>query len=161
MSIGFSPGQVHYGFSVTKEMTIECFGGERVIPNFISTVAGQSLESCRLRMSLHAARRSLPLGLSAPTAVSVSALHAATTSVSSLLSCSFAAVPPCHAQSTSRTLYYIESTAMYCPQVCSELANQGQVRILATGTFILSTPSLTEAEASCSHPPPLEPIFAK
>ena len=34
---------------------------------------------------------------------------------------------------------YIESVTMHCPHVCSELANQGQVRILATGTFNSST----------------------
>ena len=64
-SVGFSPEQVHYGFSVTKEMTVEHSWGERVIPNFISMVAGQSLESHSLRASLHAASWSLPLGPSA------------------------------------------------------------------------------------------------
>ena len=34
---------------------------------------------------------------------------------------------------------FMESTAMYCPQVCNELVNHGRVRILATGTLILCT----------------------
>ena len=58
------------------------------------------------------------------------------------LLCSHAALQPCH-HFMPRALggaLYIESTAMYCPQVCSELVNQGQVSILATGTLILSTP---------------------
>ena len=57
------------------------------------------------------------------------------------LLCSPAALQPCY-HIVPRALggaLYIESTAMYCSQVCSELVNQGQVRILATGTLILST----------------------
>ena len=57
------------------------------------------------------------------------------------LLCSPAALQLCHhvvPRALGRALY-IESSAMYCPQVCSELVNQGQVRILATGTLILST----------------------
>ena len=57
------------------------------------------------------------------------------------LLCSPAALHPCHhvaPRALSRALF-IESTAMYCPQVCSELVSQGQVRILATGMLILST----------------------
>ena len=75
---------------------MECSWGERVIPNFIPMVAGQSLEFHPLRASLHAASQSLPLGLSARTAISVSVLGAATTPVFSLLSYSLAAMPPCH-----------------------------------------------------------------
>ena len=63
---GFSPRQVHYEFSVAKEKTLEHSWGERVIANFTSSVAGQSLKSHSLRVSLHTASRSLPLGLSAP-----------------------------------------------------------------------------------------------
>ena len=132
--MGFSSRQFHYGFSVTKEMTVEHSWGERVISNFIPTVVGDSLEFCPLRGSLHAANQSLPLGLSAPVAISVSVLGAATTPVSSLLSCSHATMLP-------RALggpLYIESIA-YWPRVCSELPDQGQVRILAIGTFTLST----------------------
>ena len=95
LPMGFSPGQVHYGFHVTKEITVECSWGERVIPNFIFTVAGQSLESHPLRASLHAASWSLPLGLSTHAAISVSVLGATTTPASSLLTCSLAAIPPC------------------------------------------------------------------
>ena len=43
--MGFGPKQVHYGFSVTKEMTVERSWGQRVIPNFIPMVAGQVQES--------------------------------------------------------------------------------------------------------------------
>ena len=53
-----------------------------------------------------------------------------------LLSCSPAAVQ--QPRALGRTLY-IESVTMHCPHVCSEQANQGQVRILATGNFTLST----------------------
>ena len=81
--MGFSPGQVHYGFIVTKGMTVECSWSERVIPNFISTVAGQSLKSCSLRATLHAASRSLPLGPSVHTAVP----HSGPPGLSALLSC--------------------------------------------------------------------------
>ena len=94
--MGFSPGQVHYGFNETKETKVERSWGERVIPNFVPMVAGQSLESHPLRVSLHAASWSLPLGLSTPAAVSVSVLSTATTPASALLSCSLAVVPPCH-----------------------------------------------------------------
>ena len=94
--MGFSPRQVHYGFSVTKEMTVKHSWGERVIPNFIPTVAGQLLKSSSLRASLHATSWSLPLGLSAHTAVLwASVLGGATSPASALLSCSLAAVPPC------------------------------------------------------------------
>ena len=88
--MGLSPRQVHFGFSVTKEMTVERSWGERVIHNFIPTVAGQSLKSHPLRVSLHTASQSLPLGLW------VSALGTATTPASALLSCNLAATPPCH-----------------------------------------------------------------
>ena len=99
--MGFSPRQVHSGFSVTKEMAVEHSWGETVIPNFIPTVAGQSLESHPLRVSLHAASQSLPLGLSpppTPAAILVSVLSAATSPASALLSCSLAAVPLCRAE---------------------------------------------------------------
>ena len=67
-----------------------------------------------------------------------SVLGTATTPASALLSCSLAAVPLCHAQTTGQSSSYrVNSYVM--PQVCSELVNQGQVRILATGTLILST----------------------
>ena len=57
------------------------------------------------------------------------------------LLCSPAALQPCHhvvLRALGGTLF-IESTAVYCPQVCSELLSHGQGRILATGTLILST----------------------
>ena len=105
--MGFSPRRVHYGFSVTKEMSVKRSWGGRVMPNFISTVAGQSLKSRSFKARLHAASWCLPLGLSAHTAVPisvlsahtavpVSVLSAATTPASALLSCSRAAdMPPC------------------------------------------------------------------
>ena len=124
LPMGFSPRQVHYGFNVTKEMTVGRSWGERAIPNSIST-SGRSLKSHPLRASLYA-----------HTAIPVSVLSAATTPASALLQpCSRATMSP---RALGRALY-IGSIATYCPQVCSELANQGQVRILATGSFILST----------------------
>ena len=149
--IGFGSGQVHYGFSVIKEMTVECSWGEQL--SFILTVAGQSLEPHPLRASLHAASRSLPLGPSALAAVSVSALHAATTPVSSLLSCSCTPISP---RAPGRALY-IESIMTHCPHVCIELAIQGQVRILATGTSTLSTPCQAEPLISWHSSPKTEP----
>ena len=121
-------------------------------------VAGQSLESHSLRVSLHAASPSLPLGPSAQLSSGPLCLHSHPTQPSSgplssalpplqTLLCSPAALQPCHrvaCRALVRALY-IEPTAMYCPQVCSELVNQGQVRILATGTLILSTLGLTES----------------
>ena len=94
--MGFSPQEVHYGFSVTKEMTVEHSWGERVIPNFIPMVSGQSLESRSLRASLRAASRSLPLASTHTAVLWASVLGAATTPASALLSCSLAALPPCH-----------------------------------------------------------------
>ena len=35
LPMGFSPRQVHYEFSVSKEVTVERSWGERVITNFI------------------------------------------------------------------------------------------------------------------------------
>ena len=32
LPMGFSPGQVHYGFNVTKEMTVECSWVEGLYP---------------------------------------------------------------------------------------------------------------------------------
>ena len=136
LPVGFSPWQVHYGFSVTKEMTVERSWSERVIPNFISTVAGQSLKFRSLRASLHAASWSLPLGLSVCTAVlwaPLSAqpssrplcLHSRPTqpssgSVSVLpplqpLLCDPAALQPCHhvVQSTGQnSLYTVNSNIL-------------------------------------------------
>ena len=126
-------------------------------PNFISMVAGQSLKSHSLRVSVHAASQSLPLGPSVCTPVLWASLHTCPTQpspgpLSSVLPplqpllCSPAALQPCHRvapRALSRALY-IKPTAMYCPQVCSELVNQGQVRIRATETLILSTPLKTK-----------------
>ena len=50
--------------------------------------------------------------------------------------CSPAAVQ--QPRALGRTLY-IESVTMYCPHVYSQQAEQGQVRILAIGTFTFST----------------------
>ena len=84
--MGFSSGQVHYGFIETKKkMTVERLGVKGFIPNFIPMVAGRSPESCPLRVSLHTARRCLPLGLSTPVAIPVSVLSADTTPVSAHL----------------------------------------------------------------------------
>ena len=80
---------------------------------------------------------SLPAQLSHTAILWASVLCAATTPASALLSCSLAAVTLCHANSTWRS-----STAMYCPQVCSELVSQGQMKILATGSLLLSTVGL-------------------
>ena len=137
LSMGFSPRQVHYGFSETKEMTVEHSWGERVIPNFIPTVAGQSLESCPLRASLHAAGRSLPPGPSARCS-HLKSLSSVLPLLQPLLSCSrAAAIPRCHPEHWAEL--FIESITTYCPHMCSELASQGQGRILALGTFTLST----------------------
>ncbi|XP_073078933.1 gamma-aminobutyric acid receptor-associated protein-like 1 isoform X1 [Manis javanica] len=77
---------------------------------------------------------SLPLGPSIPAAVSVSILSAANTPASALLQpCSCATLSP---RALGGALY-IQSIAMYYPHVFSELANQGQVRIPAIGTFTL------------------------
>ena len=43
--MGFSPRQVHYGFSVTKEMTMEHSWGKRVYTQLYLLVVGQALES--------------------------------------------------------------------------------------------------------------------
>ena len=137
MPLGFSPVPVHYGFNVTKEMTVEHSWGERIIPNFISTVAGQSLET---QTQSKSARRK-PISTSGPFYLhSHPSLCPRCCYHSSLCSallqpCSPATVSP---RSLGRTLY-IESVTTYCPHMCSELAGQGQVRILATGTLILST----------------------
>ena len=136
--MGFSPGQVHYRFNVTKELTAESSWGERVIPNFISTVACQSLESRPLRGSLHAASRSLPLGLPTPAAASVSNL-VALPPLQPLLLCP-AALQLCHCvtQSTGQSSFCRVNNNIYCPHMCSELASYSSVRILATRTFTLS-----------------------
>ena len=120
------------------------FHGGRSVTRLPST---QSESACR--------SRSLPLGLSAPGAISVSVLCTATTPVSALLQpCSHATVSP---RAPGGALY-IESIVTYCPHVCSELADQGQVRILATGTFTLSTTHhLPKARNSSSSPAALTP----
>ena len=46
---------------------------------------------------------------------------------------------------------YIESVTTHRPHVCSELASQCQVRILATGTFILSTEGWCFAPLPAPH----------
>ena len=111
--MGFSPGQVHHGFNVTKEMTVKPSWGERVIPNFISMVTGQSLESHLLRASLQAASWPLTLDPSAPTAILwASVLGAATTHP---LLCAPATLQLCHhvAWSTGRSsLYRVNSNVL-------------------------------------------------
>ena len=47
---------------------------------------------------------------------------------------------------------FIESIAMYHPHVRRELADQGQVRILATGTFSLSTHIISPFKTVFSFP---------
>ena len=46
----------------------------------------------------------------------------------------------------------IESIATYCPNTCSELADEAQVRILATGTSILSTLNILFSEHTITQP---------
>ena len=55
LPMGFRPGQVDYRFNVTKEMTVECSWGERLIPNFFSSVPGQSLKSRSEQVSMQQA----------------------------------------------------------------------------------------------------------
>ena len=87
------------------------FWGESVIPNFIPTVAGKVLKSRPLGASLHAASRSLPLGLSNPQPSSVSVLGAATTPVSASLR-----LCRCVAQSTGQSsLYRVKSNILPTP----------------------------------------------
>ena len=77
---------------------------------------------------------------SRPTQPSSGPLSSALPPLQPLL-CSPAVLQPCHPV-VPRALggaLFTESTVMYCPQVCSELVNQGQVRILTIGTLILST----------------------
>ena len=69
LPMGFSPRQVHYGFSVTKEIDSKTFSGRKGYMQLYFQVAGQSLKSHSLRASLHAASQSLPLGPNVCTAV--------------------------------------------------------------------------------------------
>ena len=118
LPMGFSPGQVHYGFNVTKEMTVEHSSGVRVVPNFISTVAGQSLKSHSLRASLHAASRSLPLGLSTRTVIPHS--HPLSPSVCTAVShsCPLGLCPRhCHHSSLCSALLQPCSPATVSPRV--------------------------------------------
>ena len=94
--MGFGPRKVYYGVNATKEMTVECSWGERVIPNLTSMVAGQSLESHPLRASLQAASGSPPLGPSARTAALWASVLGAATIPASALLCSPAALQLCH-----------------------------------------------------------------
>ena len=120
LPMGFSPRQVHYGFNVTKEMTVEHSWGERVISNFSPMVAGQSLESRPLRAHLHAEGRSLPLGLSACTAIlwaSAQSSHIAILWASVLSAATTPALQPCLriTQSTgqgSLSLYRVNNDAL-------------------------------------------------
>ena len=117
---------------------------------------------------------SCPLGLSAQsphTAVLWTSLHSGPTQPSSgplssalpplqPLLCSPAALQPCH-RVVSRALggaLFIESTTMYCPQMCSELVNHSQVRILATGTLFIHTSSRSEATQGGRSVSPYESI---
>ena len=111
-------------------------------------------------LCLQAPLHSCPLGLSAQSSHTAvlwaSVLSAATTPASALLQpCSRATVSP---RALGRALY-IESITMHCPHMCSELANQGQVRILATGTFILSTLHLSRILSSQSMCPQSSAVF--
>ena len=108
---------------------------------------------CSVRVSVHAASPSLHLGHSVLTVVPHSCPlglcpqrchHSSLCSVL-LQSCSPATLS--HPEHWVE-LFFTESIAMYCPQVCSELVNQGQVRILATGTLISSTYG-TQEEGVC------------
>ena len=132
------------------------FPGGRSVTKILFT---QSESACSMPVSASGplCLHSCPLGLFAQsphTAVLWASLHSCPTQLSSgplsstlpqlqPLHCSPAALQPCH-RVMPRALggaLFIESTVMYCPRVCSELVNQGQVRILATGTLILSTPA--------------------
>ena len=102
------------------------------LPNFIPTVAVQSLESLSLRASLQAASQSLPLGLSHPGShFTLCPLHC---HLSSLCSPSALQQPR-----VLGGVLYIESITTYCPHVGSEQAGQDWVRILAIGTFTFFT----------------------
>ena len=62
--MGFSPGQVCYGYNVTKEIDSKILQVKDYTPLYFQ-VAGQSLKSHSLRARMHAANHSLPLGPSA------------------------------------------------------------------------------------------------
>ena len=129
----------------------------------VSTSGPLCPHSCPLGPSVHTAILWAPL-FSQPshTAILWASLHSRPTQLSSgplslalpplqPLLCSPAALQPCHcvAPRALSIALYIESTAMYCPQVCSELVNHGQVRILATGILILSTVIFVNVEKYC------------
>ena len=150
LPMGFSPRQVHYGFNETKEMTVEHFGGERVYTQLYShggrsitrVLSTQSKSACSKLVSASGplCLHNRPLGLCPQ-----HCHHSSLCSVF-LQPCSRATVSP-------RPLggaLYIESIATYCPHVCSEQADQGQVGILATRTFILSTVTLRHFIAKLS-----------
>ena len=106
---GFSPRQVHYGFNVTKEITVERSWGERVYTQLYShggrsiteIPSTQSESACSKLVSASGPlrQRGRTLVFSARTAVlRASVLGTATTPASALLSCSLAAMPPCHTE---------------------------------------------------------------
>ena len=144
--MGFSPGQVRYGFSVTKEIDSRTFFGVKglhstLFPGGRSVTKipfTQSKSACSKLVSPLASRH---LWLhSHPAQPSSGSLSSALPPLQPLL-CSPAALQPCH-HVACRALggaLFIEVTAMYCPQVCSELVNHGQVRILATETLFIHT----------------------
>ena len=135
---GFQPWSSSLWIQCDQRIDSRKFLGWKVIPNFISTVARQSLESRPVRGSLHAASRSLPLGLPTPAAASVSIL-VALPPLQPLLVCP-AAFQLCHCvtQSNGQSSFYRVNNNIYCPHMCSELGSYSLVRILATGTFTLS-----------------------
>ena len=134
LPVGFNPEEVHYGFSETKEMTVEHSWVERVYTQLYSP-SGRSVT--RIPSTQSESACSKPVSASGPLChhshLSLCPRHCHHSSLCSALlqPCSCATVFP-------RAL----GRALYCPQVCSELVNQGQVRILATGTFTLYTESI-------------------
>ena len=143
--MGFSPGQVRYGFSVTKEIDSKMFFGVKgLYPTLFP--GGRSVTKILFTQSKSAGSKPVSASgplcpHSRPTQPSSGPLSLALPPLQPLL-CSPAALQPCYhvmPRALGRALF-IESRATYCPQVCSELVIQGQVRILATGTLILSTP---------------------
>ena len=159
--MGFSPGQVCCGFSVTKGIDSKTlFGVKGLYPTLFP--GGRSVTRIPfLRASLYAASQYLLLGPSVCTAVLWAPLSAQPSSgpLCTVVphSCSPGLCPwHCHCSSLCSALLqpcspatvspralggalYMESITTHCPHVYSEPAKEGQVRILATGTLISST----------------------
>ena len=116
---GFSPGQVRYGFSVTKIDSKIFFGVKGLYPTLfpggrlvtrIPFTQSESVCSKPVSASGPLCLHSHPLGFCAqPSHTAVlwaSLLSTATTPASALLSWSLAALPPCWTQSTGQSSFY-------------------------------------------------------